>query len=174
MYICLLISFLCVQIKYAVQQTGFIREKRGFKQIRGVPIHSEKQDDVQAHKNNARPSNLPNDPLYPKEWYIVSINTWEFRYCHYSILLPHHCHYGIVLPHHCYYDIVLSCHCHYGMVLPYYCHYGIVLPHHCHYGILLPHHCHYGIVLPHHCYYGIVLSCHCHYSIVLPKHCHYG
>lgn len=49
----------------AVQQPGYVREKRGYKQIRGVPIV-----DVTAHRNNARPNSLPNDPLYSKEWYI--------------------------------------------------------------------------------------------------------
>lgn len=63
----------------AVQQTGFVRSKRGFKpmpltvdlsrgssdkQIRGVPM------DAETHINDAKPGKLPNDPLYPKEWYI--------------------------------------------------------------------------------------------------------
>lgn len=55
------------KVRLAIQQTGHIREKRGYKQIRGFPIK-----DVTSHENNARPSNLPSDPLYPKEWYIVS------------------------------------------------------------------------------------------------------
>lgn len=52
-------------VQFAVQQPGYIRSKRGFKQIRGVPIV-----DVTAHRNNARPNKLPNDPLYGKQWYI--------------------------------------------------------------------------------------------------------
>ena len=28
--------------------------------------------EASGHRNNARPNDLPNDPLYPKEWYIVS------------------------------------------------------------------------------------------------------
>ena len=56
------------QVEVAVQQPGYLRSKRGYqKQIRGVPIH-----DVTAHKNNAKPGSIPNDPLYSKEWYIVS------------------------------------------------------------------------------------------------------
>jgi proprotein convertase subtilisin/kexin type 2 len=52
-------------VKLAVQQTGFLRHKRGYMQIRGFPIK-----DVTAHNNNARTGNVPNDPLYSKEWYI--------------------------------------------------------------------------------------------------------
>ena len=44
--------------------------KRGYKEIRGFPVTSE--DQLTAHRNNAKPKTLPNDPLYPKEWYIVS------------------------------------------------------------------------------------------------------
>lgn len=33
-----------------------------------MPIH-----DVTAHKNHAKPGSIPNDPLYSKEWYIVSL-----------------------------------------------------------------------------------------------------
>lgn len=62
------ISVDSLQVQFAVQQPGYIRSKRGFKQIRGVPIV-----DVTAHRNNARPNKLPNDPLYGKQWYIVSI-----------------------------------------------------------------------------------------------------
>lgn len=49
----------------AVQMPGYYRAKRGFKQIRGVPVM-----EPTAHKNEARPNSQPNDPLYPKEWYI--------------------------------------------------------------------------------------------------------
>lgn len=52
----------------AVQQTGYSRSKRGFKQIRGFPL--KETEDLTAHRNNAKPNSLPNDPLYAKEWYI--------------------------------------------------------------------------------------------------------
>lgn len=52
-------------VSLAVQQTGYVRSKRGYKQIRGIPIK-----DVTSHENNARQGDLPNDPLYAKEWYI--------------------------------------------------------------------------------------------------------
>ena len=54
----------------AVQQSGNRRLKRGYKEIRGFPVTSE--DELTAHRNNAKPKSLPNDPLYAKEWYIVS------------------------------------------------------------------------------------------------------
>ncbi|ELU04259.1 hypothetical protein CAPTEDRAFT_153069 [Capitella teleta] len=56
-------------VNAAIQQPGYERSKRGYKQIRGFPI---KTDDtsVEAHNNNAKESNLPNDPLYAKQWYI--------------------------------------------------------------------------------------------------------
>jgi len=49
----------------AVQLTGYVREKRGYKQIRGIPVA-----DVTDHSNKARTGLVPNDPLYPKQWYI--------------------------------------------------------------------------------------------------------
>ena len=66
---CSIIYFLLIfQVKRAIQQLGYLRKKRGMeKQIRGIPIKNS------PHTNNARTSNLPNDPLYAKEWYIVSI-----------------------------------------------------------------------------------------------------
>jgi proprotein convertase subtilisin/kexin type 2 len=54
-------------IDMVVQQTGYVRSKRGYKATRGVPI---KDMDVTAHKNEAKSGSLPNDPLYSKEWYI--------------------------------------------------------------------------------------------------------
>ncbi len=51
--------------------TGFPRSKRGYKQIRGLPIVGG-DSDVTLHNNEAKPNSLPNDPLYPKQWYIVS------------------------------------------------------------------------------------------------------
>lgn len=64
----------------AVQQAGFVRSKRGYtpmkqvslargasdKQIRGAPIAKPGKE----HINDAKSHDLPNDPLYPKEWYI--------------------------------------------------------------------------------------------------------
>jgi proprotein convertase subtilisin/kexin type 2 len=52
-------------VKYAEQQAGYTRTKRGYKNTRGFP-----EEDLTAHSNNARPDKLPNDPLYAKEWYI--------------------------------------------------------------------------------------------------------
>jgi proprotein convertase subtilisin/kexin type 2 len=52
----------------AVQQIGYSRTKRGYKQIRGFPL--QETEDPTSHRNNAKPNSLPNDPLYGKEWYI--------------------------------------------------------------------------------------------------------
>lgn len=52
-------------VAMAVQQPGFERRKRGYKQIRGIPVA-----DVTDHNNKARTNSVPNDPLYPKQWYI--------------------------------------------------------------------------------------------------------
>jgi proprotein convertase subtilisin/kexin type 2 len=55
-------------VSTAVQLPGYTREKRGYKpnkQIRGIPVA-----DVTDHSNNARTGLVPNDPLYPKQWYI--------------------------------------------------------------------------------------------------------
>ena len=59
-----------LQVKTAIQQTGYLREKRGYVKTRGVPMKPE--SDVTAHRNKAKLSDQPNDPLYPKQWYIVS------------------------------------------------------------------------------------------------------
>jgi len=56
-----------LQVAVAVQQAGFARTKRGYKQIRGIPV-----PEVTAHQNNEKTKQLPNDPLYSKQWYIVS------------------------------------------------------------------------------------------------------
>lgn len=55
------------QVHQAIQQTGYVRSKRGYKQIRGIPF-----EDPQDHSNKAETGDVPNDPLYPKQWYIVS------------------------------------------------------------------------------------------------------
>lgn len=52
-------------VETAFQQPGFERRKRGYKQIRGIPVA-----DVTDHNNKARTNSIPNDPLYPKQWYI--------------------------------------------------------------------------------------------------------
>ncbi len=63
---------LILQVHSAYQITGFKRTKRGYKpQIRGLPIVGG-GNDVALHNNEARPNSLPNDPLYGKQWYIVS------------------------------------------------------------------------------------------------------
>lgn len=66
------------QVLSAVQQSGFVRTKRGLKQIRGVVNPNM---EATAHNNNARPNKLPNDPLYSKEWYIVSnfVLSWRLE-----------------------------------------------------------------------------------------------
>jgi len=56
-----------MQVALAVQQAGFVRAKRGYKQIRGIPV-----PEVTAHQKNEKTKELPNDPLYSKQWYIVS------------------------------------------------------------------------------------------------------
>lgn len=52
-------------VAQAVQQAGFVRAKRGYKQIRGIPV-----PEATAHENNEKTKELPNDPLYSKQWYI--------------------------------------------------------------------------------------------------------
>lgn len=52
-------------VHQAIQQTGYVRRKRGYKQIRGIPF-----EDPQDHSNKAETGDVPNDPLYPKQWYI--------------------------------------------------------------------------------------------------------
>lgn len=54
-------------VRTAIQQSGYVRHKRGYKQIRGMPLPN---SDVTDHKNILKISGSPNDPLYPKEWYI--------------------------------------------------------------------------------------------------------
>lgn len=66
-----------LQVATAVQQPGYAREKRGYKQIRGIPV-----PEVTSHNNNERTNQLPNDPLYPKQWYIVSIKVTIMKYMH--------------------------------------------------------------------------------------------
>jgi hypothetical protein len=60
-----------LQVHAAIQQPGYERTKRGYKQIRGFPIKND-DNNVEAHNNNAKESQLPMDPLYSKQWYIVS------------------------------------------------------------------------------------------------------
>jgi hypothetical protein len=67
------------QVKRAVQQTGYLRVKRGFKpKITGVPV-SEIKLKLQSLGNNFKDVNVnvdnksPTDPLFEKEWYLVSI-----------------------------------------------------------------------------------------------------
>ncbi|ESN91678.1 hypothetical protein HELRODRAFT_96355 [Helobdella robusta] len=52
-------------VSAAIQQPGYLRSKRGYKQIRGIPL-----PDLTEHSNMAKTDAAPNDPLYPKQWYI--------------------------------------------------------------------------------------------------------
>jgi hypothetical protein len=69
------------QVKTAVQLTGYTREKRGFrpqqngaKQIRAFQYQNRQLNNAETyHENTQKPNSLPNDPLYSKEWYIVSV-----------------------------------------------------------------------------------------------------
>jgi len=65
------VSVFIVQVKLAVQQAGFLRHKRGYVKIRGMPV---KGGDVTAHRNDAKLKGEPNDPLFDKQWYIVSMS----------------------------------------------------------------------------------------------------
>ena len=67
---------LCFKVKSAAQQTGFIRQKRGYKPINSVgvdqPLSSlSSQNRIQNDMKLA----LPTDPDFNKEWYLVSILT---------------------------------------------------------------------------------------------------
>ncbi|CAH1790843.1 unnamed protein product [Owenia fusiformis] len=57
-------------VKLAVQQTGHIREKRGYKPMQTSPIISRVKRDIQKVLEEKRDSGVPNDPLYSKEWYL--------------------------------------------------------------------------------------------------------
>ena len=67
------------QVKRAVQQTGFLRAKRGYKPLNGVLLSDLQlsspdllqllSDEKDFHIPHA---NEPSDPLFPKEWYLVS------------------------------------------------------------------------------------------------------
>lgn len=81
------------QVKRAVQQTGYLRVKRGFKpKVLGRP-HSEIKlklpglDEGKVSNVNIEQKS-PTDPLFKKEWYLVSIrinwNNWN-RYIVYSL-----------------------------------------------------------------------------------------
>ena len=66
-------------MKRAVQQTGFLRAKRGYKPLNGVLLSDLKlssPDLVQLLSDETDyllpQSNDPTDPLFPKEWYLVS------------------------------------------------------------------------------------------------------
>lgn len=68
------------QVKRAVQQTGYLRVKRGFKpKISGVPVSEIKLKLQSLDEDKARAVNVkidgksPTDPLFKKEWYLVSI-----------------------------------------------------------------------------------------------------
>ena len=50
-------------------QTVSLARGTSDKQIRGAPIAKPGKE----HLNDAKSHDLPNDPLYPKEWYIVSV-----------------------------------------------------------------------------------------------------
>jgi len=65
------------QVKRAIQQTGFRRSKRGFKpKIRGVPVSEIRLKDPEAAQllDYSKSYNYaePQDPLFKKEWYLVS------------------------------------------------------------------------------------------------------
>lgn len=63
------------KVKTALQQTGFLRSKRGFKPLPNIPVSEIKlQDpDITSILNQHKDSKLPTDPLFPKEWFLVSI-----------------------------------------------------------------------------------------------------
>lgn len=82
------VNFLFEQVKRAIQQTGYLRTKRGYKPIQGLPISEIKltapdiehyllNNDITAQapgKQNEKDPKTPNDPLFAKEWYLVSKN----------------------------------------------------------------------------------------------------
>ena len=69
------------QVKRAVQQTGYLRSKRGYKPLNGVLLSDiklkspELVDLLNDEKDYQIPHNLdPTDPLFPKEWFLVSFS----------------------------------------------------------------------------------------------------
>ena len=68
------------QVKRAVQQLGFVRSKRGFRQLSGVPLsdlklsNPELVDLLSDEKDvNVQLMKDPTDPLFDKEWFLVSL-----------------------------------------------------------------------------------------------------
>lgn len=81
------IPYISFQVKRAVQQTGYLRVKRGFKpKITGVPVSEIKLKLQSLDEDKARAVNVkidgksPTDPLFKKEWYLVSI-TMSRHHC---------------------------------------------------------------------------------------------
>lgn len=64
-----------------MQQTGFVRAKRGYKPLKGVPLSEIR---LKAHdlpeslnvklETHSSHSKDPTDPLFEKEWFLVSIS----------------------------------------------------------------------------------------------------
>ncbi|KAK3092259.1 hypothetical protein FSP39_000444 [Pinctada imbricata] len=59
-------------VKRAIQQTGYIRTKRGFKPLKGIPVSEIKLNSPELEKliDVNIQSHQPNDPLFKKEWYL--------------------------------------------------------------------------------------------------------
>ena len=60
----------CHQVKTAVQQVGFLRQKRGYKPIKNLGAKSIPHSLTGAHGKTVK---LPTDPDFGKEWYLVSL-----------------------------------------------------------------------------------------------------
>ncbi|KAL5008533.1 hypothetical protein ScPMuIL_014114 [Solemya velum] len=62
-------------VKTALQQTGFLRSKRGFKPLPNIPVSEIKlQDpDINSILNQHKDGKLPTDPLFPKEWFLKNV-----------------------------------------------------------------------------------------------------
>ena len=60
----------CHQVKTAVQQVGFLRQKRGYKPIKNLGVKSIPHSLTGAHGKTVK---LPTDPDFGKEWYLVSL-----------------------------------------------------------------------------------------------------
>ena len=58
--------YLCLQVRSAVQQMGFLRHKRGYKPLNGLELGAH------SRLNTNKDLELPTDPDFDKEWYLVS------------------------------------------------------------------------------------------------------
>lgn len=94
-----------LQVKRAIQQIGYRREKRGYKPLKGVPLSEIKLSKeelatlIDGDDQYDRTNRDPIDPLFAKEWYLVSFlillyiqrcamvkNVSAHEYCYFTII----------------------------------------------------------------------------------------